>query len=79
MAQAWQAGLTERASEYDISSMLIFSAVEEAYERGIKEFNLGSSGQNEGIRFFKESLGGREHLYSTLTVEKGWSRFLGRR
>ncbi len=79
VAQAWQAGLTERASEYDISSMLVFSAVEEAYRRGMSEFNLGSSGRHDGIRFFKESLGGREYLYSTLTVEKGWSRFLGRR
>lgn len=78
VAQAWQAGLLERASEYDISSMLVFSAVEEAYRRGMKEFNLGSSGRHDGIRFFKESLGGREHLYSILTMEKGWSRFLGR-
>ena len=79
VAQAWQVGLTERASEYGISSMLVFSAVEEAYKRGMSEFNLGSSGRRDGLRFFKESLGGREHLYSTLTVEKGWSRFLGRR
>jgi hypothetical protein len=79
VAQAWQAGLTERASEFDISSMLVFSAVEEAYRRGMSEFNLGSSGRHSGIRFFKESLGGREYLYSTLTAEKGWSRFLGGR
>ena len=79
VAQAWQAGLRERASEYDISSMLVFCAVEEAYRRGMIEVNLGSSGRHDGIRFFKESLGGKEYLYSTLTVEKGWSRLLGRR
>jgi hypothetical protein len=79
VAQGWQAGLTERAHEYAVSSMLVFSAVEEAYRRGMSEFNLGSSDWHDGMRFFKESLGGREYLYSTLTVEKGWSRFLGRR
>ena len=79
MAQAWQAGLKPRACEHDISSMLVFSAVEEAYRRGMTEFNLGSSGAHDGIRFFKESLGGREYLYSTLIVQKGWSRLLGGR
>jgi hypothetical protein len=78
-AQAWQAGMTERASEYDISSMLVFSAVGEAYRLGMRRFNLGSSGQHDGIRFFKESLGGRERIYSILTMEKSWLRFFGRR
>jgi hypothetical protein len=79
VAQAWQAGLTERASEFDISAMLVFAAVEEAYRLGMREFNLGSSGRHDGIRFFKESLGGREHLYSSLSVEKRLFRFFGRR
>ena len=79
VAQAWQAGMTEKASEYDISAMLVFSAVEEAYRRGMREFNLGSSGRHEGIRFFKESLGGKEHLYSSLSMEKRLFRLFRRR
>ena len=43
--------------------MLVVGAVEEAYGRGVKHFNLGTSGGNEGIVFFKESLGGRERFY----------------
>jgi hypothetical protein len=75
-AQAWQAGLTGRASTFEISAVLIIKAIEEAYRRGMEVFNLGSSGGNEGIRFFKESLGGSEHLYSILETHKGWFRMI---
>jgi hypothetical protein len=78
-AQAWQAGLTERASTFEVSAMLVVRAVEEAYRRGMKYFNLGSSDGNEGIVFFKESLGGREHVYRIVEMASRWYRFIRRR
>jgi len=78
-AQAWQAGLTERASSHEVSALLIVAAVEEAYRRGMKYFNLGSSGGNEGIVFFKESLGGREHGYQIIETVSRWYRLIRRR
>ena len=78
-AQAWQAGLTERASSYEVGAQLIVRAVEEAYSRGMKYFNLGNSGGNEGIIFFKESLGGREHIYHIVETASRWYRFIRRR
>ncbi len=78
-AQAWQAGLGERASSHEVSAMLVVGAVEEAYRRGTKYFNLGTSGGNEGIVFFKESLGGRERFYQIVETSKSWYRFIRRR
>jgi lipid II:glycine glycyltransferase (peptidoglycan interpeptide bridge formation enzyme) len=70
MAQAWQGGMTERAAEFEAGAILIKSAVAEACRRGVRLYNLGSSGGNPGILFFKESLGGREHRYPVITVRK---------
>ena len=72
MAQAWQGGMTERAGEFETGAILIKSAMEEACRRGCRVFNLGSSGGNRGILFFKESLGGREHRYAIVTARKRW-------
>ena len=72
MAQAWQGGMTERAGEFEAGAILIKSAMEEACRRGCRVFNLGSSGGNRGILFFKESLGGREHRYAIITARKRW-------
>jgi hypothetical protein len=78
-AQAWQAGLGSRASSYEVSATLVVRAVEEAYRRGMKYFNLGTSGGNEGIVFFKESLGGREYFYHVVEATSGLYRFIRRR
>jgi CelD/BcsL family acetyltransferase involved in cellulose biosynthesis len=72
MAQAWQGGMTERACEFETGSILIKSAMEEACRRGCRIFNLGSSGGNSGILFFKESLGAREYRYPVVTLGKRW-------
>lgn len=72
MAQAWQGGMTARAREFETGAILIKSAMEEACRRGCRVFNLGSSGGNRGILFFKESLGGREHRYPVITARKRW-------
>jgi CelD/BcsL family acetyltransferase involved in cellulose biosynthesis len=71
-AQAWQGGMGARAREFEAGALLIKRAMEEACGRGALTFNLGSSGGNEGIIFFKESLGGREHRYASATMRKGW-------
>ncbi len=72
MAQAWQGGMTERARGFETGTILIKSAMEEACRRGCRVFNLGASGGNRGILFFKESLGGREHRYAIVTTRKRW-------
>ena len=76
MGQAWQAAMSGDASEYEVSALLILEAVREAFDRGMRIFNLGSSGGNRGIIFFKESMGGKEHLYRIATVRKKWWRWL---
>lgn len=78
-AQAWQAGMSARAASYEAGAMLVVRAVEEAYERGARYFNLGTSGGNEGIVFFKESLGGREHFYQIVETARRWYRLIRRR
>lgn len=72
MAQAWQAAVSKDASNYAASSLLIKKAVEEACRRGMRIFNLGSSGGNKGIMFFKESLGGEEYIYPLFAERKKW-------
>jgi hypothetical protein len=72
MAQAWQGGMSERARGLETGAILIKSAMEEACRRGCRTFNLGSSGGNRGILFFKESLGGREHRYPIVSARKRW-------
>lgn len=72
MAQAWQGGMTERAREFETGTVLIKSAMEEACRRGCRVFNLGASGGNRGILFFKESLGGLEHRYAIVMTRKRW-------
>lgn len=72
MAQAWQAGISSEAYPYHVGSLLVTSAVEEAYLRGLKIFNLGSSGGDEGLIFFKKSLGGTEFVYPVIEMKKRW-------
>jgi hypothetical protein len=72
MAQAWQGGMTARAAEFETGAILIKSAMEEACRRGCRIFNLGSSGGNRGILFFKESFGAHEYRYPVITVRKRW-------
>jgi hypothetical protein len=79
MAQAWQAGLSAEAYPYYVGSLLVTAAVEEAYRRGLKVFNLGSSQDDEGIIFFKKSLGGAEFIYPVLEIRKKWWRWLRNR
>lgn len=72
VAQAWQAGISSESYDYYVGSLLVTHAVSEAYRRGIRIFNLGSSGGDSGLIFFKRSLGGREHRYPVVGVRKRW-------
>lgn len=75
-AQAWQAGQLPEAHEHDVATVLIVSAVEEARRRGARSFNLGSSLGDEGLRFFKRSLGGRDRRCTTLVRRKRWWKLI---
>jgi CelD/BcsL family acetyltransferase involved in cellulose biosynthesis len=79
MAQAWQAGISPEAYRYSVGSLLVTAAVEEAYRRGCRTFNLGSSGGDEGMIFFKRSFGGSEYLYPVLEMKRRWWGWLRKR
>ncbi len=78
-AQAWQAGVTPQAHEYDAAAYLVMVAVSEAISRGSSIFNLGSSDGDAGMIFFKESMGGVEYLYPVLEKRRRWLEWLRRR
>ena len=78
-AQAWQAGVTPDASEYDAAAYLVMVAVREAISRGTSVLNLGSSGGDAGMIFFKESMGGVEYLYPVLEKKRRWLEWLRKR
>ena len=75
-AQAWQAGVTPQAQEYDAAAYLVMVAVREAIDRGISVFNLGSSSEDAGMIFFKESMGGAEYLYPVVEKKRRWLEWL---
>jgi hypothetical protein len=79
MAQAWQAGVTPQAHEFDAAAYLVMVAVREAIGRGISVFNLGSSSGDTGMIFFKESMGGAEYLYPVVEKKRRWLEWLRRR
>ncbi len=78
-AQAWQAGMSERSSEYSAGALLVKHAVKEACGMGVTGFNLGSSGGNRGIIFFKESMGGGEFRFPVGEVSKRWWGWIRKR
>ena len=78
-AQAWQAGVTPRANEYDAAAYLVMVAVREAISRGTSVFNLGSSSGDAGMIFFKESMGGVEYRYPVVEKKRRWLEWLRKR
>ncbi len=71
-AQAWQAGMASEARRYKLASFLVYSAVREAYGRGARIFNLGSSGGDMGLIRFKQLMGGKEYNYPVIEKRKCW-------
>ena len=78
-AQAWQAGITPQAHEFDAAAYLVMVAVREAIGRGTSTFNLGSSSGDAGMIFFKESMGGVEYLYPVVEKKRRWLEWLRKR
>lgn len=75
-AQAWQAGVSPLAHAVDAGAFLVMCAVREAIDRGAGVFNLGSSGKDAGMIFFKESMGGEEFTYPVVERTRWWWRRL---
>lgn len=68
MGQAWQGAMTSKAQEHEAASICAKRGIEEACKRGMEIFNLGSSGGDRGIIFFKESLGAERRSYPVLSA-----------
>jgi len=76
MAQAWISGVSGEGNELGAPTFLICNSVRKAYEKGMRYFNLGSSGGEEGLIFFKESLGGKRSDYLIVNSGKGWWKWI---
>ncbi|MFO7916265.1 MAG: GNAT family N-acetyltransferase [Candidatus Krumholzibacteriales bacterium] len=76
MAQAWISGVSGEGNELGAPTLLIYNSVRKAYEKGMRYFNLGSSGGDRGLIFFKESLGGKRSDYLIVTSEKRWWKWI---
>ena len=72
MAQAWISGVSLEGNDLGAPTLLICNSVKKAYKKGMQYFNLGSSGGDRGLIFFKESLGAKRSDYLIMTSEKGW-------
>ncbi|MBD3178147.1 MAG: GNAT family N-acetyltransferase [Candidatus Latescibacteria bacterium] len=76
MAQAWISGVSIEGNQLGVPSYLIYHSVLRAYRQGMNYFNLGSSGEDRGLIFFKESLGGEEYSHLIVSTEKRWCRWI---
>lgn len=77
--QAWQAGVTSRSHELEVAAYLVYNAIMEGYARGKKILNLGSSAGDEGMLFFKRSMGGSSYRYPAIETRKSWWKILRKR
>ncbi|MBN1165042.1 MAG: GNAT family N-acetyltransferase [Candidatus Krumholzibacteriota bacterium] len=75
-AQAWQAGISPRSHELGVAAYLVLHAVKEAYQRNTRYFNLGSSGGDQGMIFFKRTMGGSECRYPVIEFRNKWWSWL---
>lgn len=76
MAQAWISGVSAEGNRHGVPSFLIYHSVRRAYRKGIPFFNLGSSGGDEGLIFFKESLGGERTDFPVVRRAKRWWKWI---
>ena len=72
---AWLSGQSAEGRKACASHLLYSEIMKDACENGYSLFNFGGSGKLEGIRYFKESFGGREYLYSLFVNESGVFKF----
>ncbi len=64
MLMAWLSGQSEDGRRVRASHLVYSEILRHACDKGYSTFNFGSSGDLQGVRFFKESFGGREYFYS---------------
>lgn len=72
---AWLSGQNAEGRRVCASHLLYTEILKDACENGYTVFNFGGSGNLQGIRFFKESFGGKEFVYSLFANESGIFKF----
>jgi CelD/BcsL family acetyltransferase involved in cellulose biosynthesis len=72
---AWLSGQNADGRKVCASHLLYSEILKDACENGYSVFNFGGSGDLQGIRYFKESFGGREYFYSFFINESGVFKF----
>ena len=72
---AWLSGQSAEGRKACASHLLYSEIIKDACENDYSIFNFGGSGKLEGIRYFKESFGGREYFYSLFVNESGVFKF----
>jgi CelD/BcsL family acetyltransferase involved in cellulose biosynthesis len=75
---AWLSGQSEEGRNACASHFIYSQIIRNACEAGYDAFNFGASGELQGVRYFKESFGAREYLYSVFTSEASVFRFARR-
>jgi len=71
MLMAWLSGQNAEGRKVCASHFVYSEILRHACDNGYSTFNFGSSGELQGVRFFKESFGGREYFYSVYLEESG--------
>lgn len=72
---AWLSGQNAEGRKVCASHLLYSEILKDACEKGYSVFNFGGSGNMQGIRYFKESFGGREYFYTMFVTETGMFKF----
>ncbi len=72
---AWLSGQDDEARKLCASHLVYSEILRHACEAGYSTFNFGASGELHGVRYFKESFGGREYVYPVVINESGLFRF----
>lgn len=72
---AWLSGQNAEGRNVRASHLLYSEILKDACDKGYTVFNFGGSGNLQGIRYFKESFGGREYFYSLFVSESGVFKF----
>jgi CelD/BcsL family acetyltransferase involved in cellulose biosynthesis len=74
----WGAAMLKEFGSYSPHNALLRTAIEDACQRGMKQFDFGSSGNLESVRGFKESFGARPVRYWDYAFASSRYRLLAR-
>jgi len=72
---AWLSGQNAEGRKVCANHLLYTEILRDACEKDYSVFNFGGSGNMQGIRYFKESFGGREYSYSLFINDSGMFKF----